>query len=908
MVVAVVGCSAGGLSEGMVFCLFGGRKEAYRTRGWQFSTLSILGLFIPLVFLINTFRGLYNGHIIKRGNFSVPSVQPPADPPALPLMTSPREDILANILQTLSSSTDTSILLWSFSGCVDDYMGCCSSLPPSSSISGENYRCHEGQDGHNATNSSHVDDGGQDAYLNNMVMWLDRILMQNKSITENSTSCSADINHVMDVILDMTMDEDGMDYRDDTIWQAGLTLIRRLFVDTSDDPMNDGISNKLQSLEMISPHVLLRTVLDSYYFNGNDDELGVLHPSGDHSTTQKSCLDLYNLPTSLAMFQVRTLLASHAIQDAVRHTQQSLKTASTIRWRRLKSMVDDTVFLFQKMLLELIGKTFGTEVDSRTQVQPTHIVSIATSNYVRHIFPSCKELLLLVLKASSTDSTISTSFETRVLETCYNCLGMFTSLLALEFVFGDTKEDTTSSSSTDLILTYLDRPSSSSFYDVVLSSGRNTASKNDRGVTYCLLTNATILFGERGPDLVEDLLMYPTFFSITTNEHKYDDSEDETNQQLYDSLGIALIAYHKLHSQTHSRKDSLPFPFSGEYLWTLVFPHIRILLEGLNSSSTLKRLEAMELVSEDDLNGVKPIELGLDMLQVLLSQATNVRPMSSYQINECQSDVFKLSHTAKGTEPTVESLLSLAVKISMLEATSRGQTIIGSAPQIPIKYTSLQVTRMSEILLKFYNPATQTHIVGMLSRKMKESSHIAVLLPRVLDWLRPIIMSMLGNTQNHDFEGGNNNDAAVVMAIIDIISPFIQDLVCIFDTSSSLIPADVSHFVTITETYSSVVSVVRLVRMLVWRCKPHAQMNTEGKGSMESFRHIVDWTENCIRELEGVDSALSRLIAMWTAMDMSDEAKKYRGLTEERPPEGWQRVFLLHHILQDCFEQPDKSI
>jgi hypothetical protein len=47
---------------------------------------------------------------------------------------------------------------------------------------------------------------------------------------------------------------------------------------------------------------------------------------------------------------------------------------------------------------------------------------------------------------------------------------------------------------------------------------------------------------------------------------------------------------------------------------------------------------------------------------------------------------------------------------------------------------------------------------------------------------------------------------------------------------------------------------------------------------------------------------------MWTAMDMSDEAKKYRGLTEERPPEGWQRVFLLHHILQDCFEQPDKSI
>ena len=341
--------------------------------------------------------------------------------------------------------------------------------------------------------------------------------------------------------LDKLMNDSDLRPSDDFLWEVGFSLLRsHLFKDDSED--------------RLAPHELLRIVMDSYYCDNDDEEdstFGNLSATHETSTDEQT----YYLPTPIAMSYLRTFLMCHALQQAKASISD---TSKPIRWKRLRSMVNDCQALYQRMLFDYTGKVIDNFLyvgnPNKTMklypIQPNHINTVASWLYTAHLFPSCKDLLLDIL--SNELNNTSSKGIVKVLESCYNCFKGITTLLALDVAA--VKQDYDSPScAVQWILKCIKNDSTRFFVRVM--SAQKTLSSEDEGVDEMSDEELDVEmyqpwndrdFNNRGAPLVEDFLLYPSI------RRRNEESNTASDITYYDELGIAILAYWKLRAQVDS--------------------------------------------------------------------------------------------------------------------------------------------------------------------------------------------------------------------------------------------------------------------------------------------------------------------------------------------------------------------
>mmetsp|Transcript_891 Transcript_891/g.1855 ORF Transcript_891/g.1855 Transcript_891/m.1855 type:complete len:643 (+) Transcript_891:543-2471(+) len=642
--------------------------------------------------------------------------------------------------------------------------------------------------------------------------------------------------------------------------------------------------------------------MDSYYCNDDDLEIGELSGIEVEMPSEQ----MFRLPSSITMLFLRTFIISRALEIAEESIPDSPESSKTVRWRRLKSMVDDSCSLFQRMLFDYAGKTidnfeYGRHPKSLKlyPIEPDHIISIATWLYTNHVFPSCHDLLYVLLWNDTNINGRGTSYGVKILETCYDLFRMLTTLLALDVAVVD-QEYTCPSRCARWVLKLIESQSTSDFFDRVKSTQKKNlihdhdAMQDGEEIMYCPWNDKGPGLEGRGLSLEEDLLLYPSI------RKKYDKSDKASSVTFYDEMGIALIAYWKLWAQTQTQTDSsslalnpLPYPYCSSYHWTLLFPHILTLLCASQSSSTMKTMDELDCLSQSDsyLVGINftIISLGFDMLHTLINKTPAIRPMRCR--TKTQNSIVWWAHSAQGLESTIAVLLSHVVRISSLEA-SRGNKS-PSEVYPALKYSSFEVINMTRALLGFYKPAIQIHALSMVCKHLKTNQD-GVLLPAALDFMRPIITEMCNNIQQYNDDTTAFDDIAVMQNISEVLDDtFLIDLNDIFDESTSPLPKDVHKFMSFGETYSSIFGTMRLIR-LIWisRCQAAVENGLIwDEGISICFDGIVKWMDGCLVKLQSFDSSLTRLINFWQS--------------SEDPPAEWHRLYLMQLALQDALKQPD---
>ena len=356
---------------------------------------------------------------------------------------------------------------------------------------------------------------------------------------------------------------------DDQLWHAGLQQIQTQLY-PNDAPGRIAKKN----LGSIPPHVLLQTVMDSYYGNDTDLDLGNL--SGIDEVPGKS--RMYFLPTSVSMFFLRTFLISHALESAYESIRLSQAKSQPIRWKRLKSMVDDARALCRLMTFDYAGKAIGEYVYGRVPrkvnlfqpdplqqvpnallfypVEPTHVVSVATWAYTNLVLPASHALLGELLRNESFGTVSGTQYRGKILESCHETFSMLTTLLALD-IGGVVQDYTAPSCCVRWALHCIDSKSTNEFYDLVMAetdhynSIDNGKKSSDReGRTY-LPWNGNVDDRPSGLSLCDHLLLYPMTRKI------YEESVDVSDTTFYDELGIAYMGYWKLRAQAEATFDTV---------------------------------------------------------------------------------------------------------------------------------------------------------------------------------------------------------------------------------------------------------------------------------------------------------------------------------------------------------------
>lgn len=656
---------------------------------------------------------------------------------------------------------------------------------------------------------------------------------------------------------------DGDKYDDTVIWIAGLQLI------------HDIIANcKLKSMcdDPIEPHVLLSTLLDSYYRRDVDCQFDDI---------QQHCgLHGRKLSSTHAMFCLRLVLATIAIEKSVECTRSSMESSETIRWRRLKSMIDDVVSLFKKMLLNQLDLEHESE-SSTAETQ--NVITMATYIYVEIMFPSCRELLQLLLENVS-----DAAFMTRTLQTSHTFLASLTSLSALQFIFGEG--EVASSSVLQMIMGCINDPFTDNLFQLMKRNALlGNDGNHDKQKRFCLWKNETF---QRGSHFIEGLLLYPTIcvhaeyimISSSKNENGEEDYDDDSDGSLedeqQDALGTSVIAYCILTS-------SSPFPYSKQYLWALFFPHVHIFLRGLNStSSTLK------LMNEVELDNTNAIICGLGILKRMITSAPAViEPNSCNETSE--SDESVSVYYAIILEASIDTLLSTVMRLSMFEAATHNNPTTNTT-----EYSSRQVMDLIQKLLVLHKPITRINSLVSLAQKMKYTQHTKVLLPRVLDWVRPVVMMMSVDFQIADVATVSDDDIDVIQSVISGLTPFLHDLECTFDKSKHPLPNDIPEFMSMVETYTSLLSVFHAVRAWLYRSENIVLKKSDCRGMDDSFNRIKSWVLENETMLKSFSELLADLIDFWSRACSPRDAKVCVGNNME-PPLGWHRLFLLSHALQD---------
>lgn len=794
-----------------------------------------------------------------------------------------REDVLATVLHILSSSTKVSPLTSNDDGTVYVHFS------PHCSRSSKN-------EGHDNTDHlpcpSHFKD---DDDVQRSAIYLEQFL---KRIFGAETNASV-VDAVMSVMVDFSRENavvigDSLKAHDDNvIWEAGLKLIHHTISDEKYGTLDD---------EPISPHIILSAVMDSYYCLDSDPESQQTHDYEQGGSSDQQPNDetqAQHLSTSLAMFYLRSLIASVAIEEAANLTLKSIASSSTtsIRWRRLKSMIDDITSLFKKILSDQLIAVLAQESDPvKKAIQTMRLISMATSVYVRNIFRACTNLIELLLN-NACKSSSDVHFKRRILETSYTCIGTLTSLLALQVVFVEEVE--LSYSVMHLVLQCIDDQHNDNIFQSMLDE-YDSSSNYDQAKTqkFNLWNEIGVKKRERGFDLIQDLLLYPSIrlsyydiqrsgLAVDRNEDGADDSSDDKNrQETYDLLGIATIAYCMSTGKGHM---TLPCPYSKEYRWNLLFPHIQALITGLQSSSTFQSMNKTQLSILNDLNDTKAIDMGLEMLEKLVSTApTMIGPYS--QTRNTPKEKRAIVCFATTLEATIESLLHLVLRLSILESSMRNGSNLEA-----LKYSSQQVMGMARTLLGLYMPDIRIRALASLSRKMRSTDQSKVLLPRVLDWMRPTIMQMCVDRVP------SSDDVAIILTIIDALSPFLQEIEFAFDRPNSTLPRNLREFMSPTEANTAFVSIYRVIRRWVTKARSIATNKcTTSNARIDKFHQIDHWVLKSTTVLESFYKSLSNLLEFWSIQSSPEDTPNVDKID---PPSGWHRLFLLLHSLKESLEE-----
>ena len=341
--------------------------------------------------------------------------------------------------------------------------------------------------------------------------------------------------------MDRLMNDSDLRPSDDFLWEVGFGLLRsHLFTDESEDS--------------IAPHELLQIVMDSYYCNDDEEDstLGDLTATHEISTDEQT----YYLSTPIAMSYLRTFLMCHAAKALISDTSKP------IRWKRLRSIVNDCMALYQRMLFDYTGKAIGNflyvgQPDKTMKIypiQPLQVISVSSWLYTAHLFPSCKDLLLDIL-SNEVNKSSNRKGIVKVLESCYNCFKIMTTLLALDAVVKQDYDSPTDA--VQWVLNCIKNSNTSEFFVRVVSA-QKTLSSEDESVDemsdddeeidemYQPWSDRDLEFNDRGTSLVKDFLLYPSI------RRRNDDSNTASDNTYYDELGIAILAYWKLRAQVDS--------------------------------------------------------------------------------------------------------------------------------------------------------------------------------------------------------------------------------------------------------------------------------------------------------------------------------------------------------------------
>lgn len=331
-----------------------------------------------------------------------------------------------------------------------------------------------------------------------------------------------------------------------------------------------------------------------------------------------------------------------------------------------------------------------------------------------------------------------------------------------------------------------------------------------------------------------------------------------------------------------------PSPYCSSYCWTLLFPHIITFLCATRASSTIVKMDEGEYLSRSDeyLVGINftIMRQGFEMLHTLITKTPAIRPMSC--CTATQNPVVRWAHSAQGLESTIAVLLSHVVRISSIEAQRGNKPPSEVYPAL--KYSSLDVMKMTRTLLGFYNPAIQVHTLSMVCEHIKKNQD-RVILPQALDFLRPIIMEMCKNTGQYHDGVTALDDMVTMQKIVEVLDIFLTDLHYAFGDSASPLPEEAEEFMCCTEIYSSVFAIIRLQRLWISRCQTAVEEEVmQDEKVLGYYNGIVKWIDGCLDKLQSFDSSLSSLINFWQ--------------TSEEPPPDLHRLFLMQMTLQEAFQ------
>jgi len=389
-------------------------------------------------------------------------------------------------------------------------------------------------------------------HYNFLSQWLDAFLRPGRRTSDNDKVIQVKSAFANDRQLDRLMNDSDLRPSDDFLWEVGFSLLRsHLFKDDSEDG--------------IAPHELLRIVMDSYYCNDDDKDTTLGDLSATHETTSNE--QTYYLSTPVAMFYLRTFLMCHALQQAKVSISD---TSKPIRWKRLRSMVNDCQALYQRMLFDYTGKAIDNFLyvgnPNKTMklypIQPNHVISVVASwLYTAHLFPSCKDLLLDILSNELNNNSNSKGI-VKVLEYCYSCFKGMTTLLALDAVV-EQDHDRPSCCVQWMLkcMKCIKNSNTNEFFDRVMSA-QETMSREDESADemsddeidkmYQLWNDRDFDFIDRGASLEEDFLLYPSI------RRRNEESNTASDNTYYDEIGIAILAYWKLRAQVDSSLEVDP--------------------------------------------------------------------------------------------------------------------------------------------------------------------------------------------------------------------------------------------------------------------------------------------------------------------------------------------------------------
>ena len=147
------------------------------------------------------------------------------------------------------------------------------------------------------------------------------------------------------------------------------------------------------------------------------------------------------------------------------------------------------------------------------------------------------------------------------------------------------------------------------------------------------------------------------------------------------------------------------------------------------------------------------------MLQILVKGTLFIRPIQRGTVYT--NIILKRAHSPGLLSQTLHALLSLVLRISALEATMPNSS--------SLQYSSLKVMSLAQSLKALYSANSQVQAIATISQKIRDSDQgLIALLPKVLDWLRPVIMDICNKCK----DSNANPDLILLCEVIKVLNPY----------------------------------------------------------------------------------------------------------------------------------------